>query len=145
MKTLSIRNSMNKLAVMAAAGMLATALLLPGAVAADNDDDNDFDFATVMISDAIPATDVSSPSASFNVAIEGSSASRNVGRSILEDQDDPTFKLIVNPSLLQGTLGTLKDYDMVSQQAATSVSAEDEASGDAGRSIFFYEVGEDDD
>ena len=34
MKTLSIRNSMNKLVVMAAAGMLATALLLPGAVAA---------------------------------------------------------------------------------------------------------------
>ena len=53
MKTLSIRNSMNKLAVMAAAGMLATALLLPGAVAADNDDDNDFDFATVMISEIL--------------------------------------------------------------------------------------------
>ena len=101
-------------------------------------------FEPIVNPSLLQATDVSSPLARFNMATEGNSASRNVGRSILVDQDDEVFEPIVNPSLIQGTLGTLEDYDMVSRQAETSVALEDEASGDAGRSIFFYEVGEDD-
>ncbi len=79
------------------------------------------------------------------MATEGTSASRSAGRSVLQDQGDEVFELIVNPSLLQGNLGTLENDDIVVEPAATSVVAEEESFGNVDQSRFYYAPGDDDD